>query len=52
MKGSEFSEANPTFRRLREMVPETWTRLWENIGVEAYLNEQDQKEFRVDDPAG
>jgi hypothetical protein len=52
MKGSEFSEANPTFRRLRETVPEAWTRLWENIKVEAYLNEQDQKEFRVDDPAG
>jgi hypothetical protein len=52
MKGSEFSEANPVFRRLRETVPEAWTRVWEGIGVEAYLNEQDQKEFRVDDPAG
>jgi hypothetical protein len=52
MKASEFSEANATFRRLRELIPEAWTRLWADIGVEAYLNEQDQKEFRVDDPAG
>jgi hypothetical protein len=52
MKGTEFSETNPTFRRLRELVPEGWTRQWEDIRVEVYLNEQDMKEFRIDDASG
>ena len=52
LKGTAFSEDNPTFRRLRERIPEDWTRVWKDISVQAYLNEQDQKEFRIDDPTG
>ena len=52
LKGTEFSEANPVFGELKSRVPEAWYRLWENLKVEAYLNEQDMKEYRVEDTAG
>jgi len=52
LRGASFSEDNPTFRRLRLLVPEAMTGSWAGIRVQAYLNEQGQKEFRIDDPAG
>jgi hypothetical protein len=51
LKGTSFSEDNPTFRRLRRLVPETMTSSWANIRIQAYLDEQGLKEFRIDDPA-
>ena len=52
LKGTGFSEDNISFRRLRRLIPEAWTALWAGIRVQAYLNDQGLKEFRIDDPAG
>jgi len=52
LKGTAFSETNPTFQRLRRLIPEAWTALWAGIRVQAYLNEQGLKEYRVDDSSG
>ena len=51
LKGGEFSEKNPVFRELKSRVPESWYRCWEGLRVEAYLNEQDLKEYRIEDRA-
>jgi hypothetical protein len=51
LKGREFSEDNPVFRELKSRVPESWYRPWEGLKVQAYLNEQDLKEYRIDDRA-
>lgn len=52
LKGSEFTEGNETFRRLKEKVPDAWYRIWEGLKVEVYLNEQDMREFRIEDSPG
>jgi hypothetical protein len=52
LKGEEFSEDNPVFRELKARVPESWYRPWEGLKLEAYLNEQDLKEYRLDAPSG
>ncbi len=51
LKAGEFSEDNPVFRELKSRVPESWYRSWEGLRVEAYLNEQDLKEYRIEDRA-
>jgi len=52
LKGKEFSEEHPVFRELKARVPASWYQPWEALKVEAYLNEQDLKEYRLDDPPG
>ena len=49
LKSREFSEDNPVFRELKSRVPESWYRPWEGLRVEAYLNERDLKEYRIED---
>ncbi len=49
MKNQQFSEELPIFRRLKEKVPPAWYEVWNNLTVEAYLNDADMKEYRVDD---
>jgi hypothetical protein len=51
LKGGEFSEEHPVFRELKSRVPDSWYRPWEGLKVEAYLNELDLKEYRIDDQA-
>jgi hypothetical protein len=43
-----FSEQMDVFRELKEQVPPAWLEPWKNIRVEAYLNDSEQKEFRID----
>jgi hypothetical protein len=49
MKNETFSEAMPVFRDLKERVPVAWYEPWKNIRMEAYLNDVEAKEYRVDD---
>ncbi len=49
LKAGEFSEEDPVFRELKSQVPESWYRGWKGLRVEAYLNEYDHKEYRIDD---
>jgi hypothetical protein len=51
LKSGEFSEDNPVFRELKSRVPESWYRSWQGLRVEAYLNERDLKEYRIEDRA-
>ena len=44
-----FSEEMGFFRELKEKVPPEWLEQWKGIRVEAYLNESEKKEFRIED---
>jgi len=50
MKSGDFSEDNPVYRELKARIPGSWHRPWEGLRVEAYLNGQDMKEFRIEHP--
>jgi hypothetical protein len=45
---AEFSESLEIFQELKKKVPESWYEPWRSLRVEAYLNEQDRKEYRID----
>ncbi len=49
MRNSGFSEEMDFYRELKAKVPVSWFDAWKNIRVEAYLNEADMKEFRIED---
>ncbi len=49
MKNSSFSEELEIYRQLKEKVPSSWYDAWRAIRVEAYLNESDMREFRIED---
>ncbi|MBA7615595.1 hypothetical protein ES703_22878 [subsurface metagenome] len=49
MKNQSFSEDNETFKRLKQNIPETCYEIWETLALEVYLNEQDMREFRIED---
>jgi hypothetical protein len=46
--GTEFSEDLEIYRELKKKVPESWYEPWRGVRVEAYLNERDRKEYRID----
>jgi len=49
MKDKSFSEALPCFRDLKTKVPAEWYEPWASLRVEAYLNQADMREFKVED---
>jgi hypothetical protein len=49
MKNRSFSEELPYFRELKAKVPPTWCDAWANLHIEAYLNQADMREFKVED---
>ncbi|MBN1837220.1 MAG: hypothetical protein JW820_15290 [Spirochaetales bacterium] len=48
MRSGRFSEDNPIYRGLKARVPDGWRSAWAGLSVEPYLNDQDMKEFRID----
>ena len=52
MKSGEFSEDNPVYRKLKARLTDGWQAAWEGLRLEAYLNEQNMKEFRIDRSPG
>jgi len=48
LKTVPFSEGLPLFKELREKVNSNYKKLWTNLAVTAYLNRQEQKEFRIE----
>ena len=42
-----FSEDLPQFRIMKDLVSEDWNRIWSEFSIEAYLNEDDKREFRL-----
>ncbi len=45
---AEFSDDLEIYRELKKKVPEKWYEPWRSVRVEAYLNERDRKEYRID----
>ena len=45
---AEFSENLEIFKELKKKVPESWCEPWRGVRVEAYLNEHDRMEYRLD----
>jgi hypothetical protein len=52
MKSGNFSESNPVFAQLKARIPESWYRVWDGLRLEAYLNDENMKEFRVEELPG
>jgi hypothetical protein len=48
LRGTEFSPKLDVFQELKREVPESWYEPWRGVRVEAYLNENDRKEYRLD----
>jgi hypothetical protein len=48
LRGTEFSPKMDVFQELKREVPESWYEPWRGVRVEAYLNENDRKEYRLD----
>ena len=44
----EFSEELAIYQELKKKVPAQWYEPWRGVRVEAYLNDRDRKEYRVD----
>jgi len=49
MKNTSFSEELPVFRKLKANVPPAWYEAWSSFRVEAYLNQADMREFKIED---
>ncbi len=49
MREGTFSENNETFQQLRRQVPAEWMDIWKGIEIEAYLNAEEMKEYRIED---
>jgi hypothetical protein len=45
---AEFTEDLEIYRDLKKKVPESWCEPWRGVRVEAYLNERDRLEYRLD----
>jgi hypothetical protein len=48
LRGTEFSPKLDVFQELKREVPESWYEPWRGMRVEASLNENDRKEYRLD----
>lgn len=49
MRDTSFSEDNETYKELKKQVPANWQEIWNNLKIDVYLNQQDMKEFSVED---
>ncbi len=48
LKKESFNSNLPTFREMRQKVPEFWIKVWKNLTIKTYLNSKDMKEFLVE----
>ncbi len=48
LRDEQFNEEAPLFKRLKEEVSKELYKPWKNIEVSAYLNKNEQREFKVD----
>ena len=49
MRDTSFSEDIETYKELKKQVPANWLEIWNNLKIDVYLNQQDMKEFSVED---
>jgi hypothetical protein len=49
MKDRSFSEEMGFFKELKGKIPPAWYESWKNMRVEAYLNDSEMREFRIED---
>ncbi|MFP4362943.1 MAG: hypothetical protein ACLFR1_03665 [Spirochaetia bacterium] len=48
IRGDSFSADMPIFIDLKNKIPENWQDIWTDLSVSPYLNEEDQKEFVIE----
>ncbi len=48
LKKDKFNPNLPTFREMRQKVPDFWIKVWKNLNIKTYLNSKDMKEFIVE----
>ncbi len=48
LQSNDFSEDLPAFKAIKKRVPPAWDAVWENLTVKPYLNEQDMKEYLIE----
>jgi hypothetical protein len=48
MKKASFSEELGIYRELKDRIPRAWYEAWDSVRVEAYLNESEMREFRIE----
>lgn len=49
LRHNEFSENLEAYRMIRDKVPEKLREIWKNTRVEIYLNENDMREYLIED---
>ncbi|MBA7545920.1 hypothetical protein ES705_38302 [subsurface metagenome] len=49
MRDTSFSEDIETYKEIKKQVPVNWLEIWNNLKIDVYLNQQDMKEFSVED---
>ncbi len=47
LKNTPFSDNLPEFMQIRKEIPPAMTRAWQDLTVERYLNDDEQREFRI-----
>ena len=47
LRTGEFSEDLPAFKALKKRIPGIWDNIWDEIHINAYLNEHDMREYVV-----
>lgn len=49
IKNQGFSDNNPIFQKMKTQVPPYWNKLFQSLKVTTYLNDQEQREFEIDE---
>jgi len=48
LQTEDFSEDLPVFKAIKRRVPPSWNELWEDLTIKPYLNDQDMKEYLIE----
>ena len=51
LQSADFTEDLPSFKTIKKRVPPIWDTVWGNLDVKPYLNEQDMKEYLIENHA-
>ncbi|MDC7227260.1 MAG: hypothetical protein PQJ61_10915 [Spirochaetales bacterium] len=48
LKSEKFSRDLPLYLKIRERIPEEWTKIWSSLKISPYLNENDMREYSLE----
>jgi len=49
IKAKGYEPSNPVYQKLKKAIPHHWNKLFGSLTVETYLNDNEQREFKVDE---